>query len=140
MGATKAKDDSLNLFLVSPELGAQLLGTTPADLDCYVGSYTSPQIPLKITVSREGNVLKAQATGQPAFALDAMSKDVFKFDPVSVRVEFDAANPTFTTKQGGASLQFTKEWQPAGGVSGESGNGAAPTRRPPPTAAPELLC
>ena len=59
MRAAKAKDDGLNLFLVSPELGAQLLGTTPANLDRYVSSYASPQIPMKITVSREGNVLKA---------------------------------------------------------------------------------
>ncbi|WP_082115814.1 M28 family peptidase [Hymenobacter terrenus] len=80
-----------------------------ADLDRYAGSYASPQIPLKITLTREGTALKAQATGQPAFTLEAVSKDVFKFDQAGLRLEFDPAKPIFTLKQGGGSFVFTKE-------------------------------
>ncbi|RYY21471.1 MAG: M28 family peptidase [Cytophagaceae bacterium] len=81
----------------------------PADLDRYVGTYASTQIPLKITFTKEGPGLSAQATGQPAFPLEAVSQGVFKFDPATIRVEFDAAKPTFTLKQGGGSFLFTKE-------------------------------
>ena len=81
----------------------------PADLDRYVGSYASAQMPLKIVFTREGNTLKAQASGQPAFALDAVSKDVFKFDAAGVRVEFDGAKPTFKLKQGGGEFEFKKD-------------------------------
>ena len=86
-------------------------GFVPAttDLDRYVGTYASPQIPLKIVLSKEGTALKAQATGQPAFTLEAVSKDLFKFDPAGVRLEFDAAKPVFTMKQGGGTFTFTKE-------------------------------
>ena len=79
------------------------------DLDRYAGTYGSPQFPLKITVSREGAILKAQATGQGAFPLEAVSKDIFKFDGAGIRMEFDAAKPTFVLLQGGKSVPFTKE-------------------------------
>ncbi|UOQ99782.1 M28 family peptidase [Hymenobacter sp. 5317J-9] len=82
---------------------------TPADLDRYAGTYGSPQIPLKITFTREGNALKAQATGQPAFTMEAVSPGVFKFDPAQLRVEFAADQPTFKLKQGGGEFEFKKE-------------------------------
>ena len=94
---------------LKPELQATGFTPAPADLDHYAGTYASAQIPLKITFTREGNALKAQATGQPAFPLDAVSKDVFKFDQAGIRVEFDAGQPTFTLKQGGGSFAFKKE-------------------------------
>ena len=86
-------------------------GFTPAaaDLDRYAGTYASTKIPLKIVVTKEGTALKAQATGQPALALEAVSKDVFKFDPAGIRMEFDAAKPAFLLKQGGGEFEFTKE-------------------------------
>ena len=81
----------------------------PADLDRYVGNYASPQVPLKIVVTKDGTALKAQATGQPALTLEAVSKDVFKFDAAGIRIEFDPAKPAFILKQGGATLPFAKE-------------------------------
>ena len=94
---------------LKPEFVATGFTPAPADLDRYAGTYASTQIPLKITLTREGTVLKAQATGQPAFPLDAVSQGVFKFDPAQLRMEFDAGQPTFTLKQGGASFPFKKE-------------------------------
>jgi Zn-dependent M28 family amino/carboxypeptidase len=82
---------------------------TAADLDRYMGTYASPSIPLKITFTKEGTTLKAQATGQPAFPLEAVSQGVFKFDQANLRVEFEAGKPSFTLKQGGGSFVFTKE-------------------------------
>ena len=94
---------------LKPELVATGFTPAPADLDRYAGTYASPQMPLKITLTRDGNALKCQATGQPAFALEAVSKDVFKFDPAGVRMEFDAAQPAFKMKQGGGAFDFKKE-------------------------------
>ena len=96
-----------------PALTAKAAGNgfvpAEADLVRYAGAYGSPQVPLKITVSREGNSLKAQATGQPAFTLEPVSAGVFKFEEGGIQLEFDASKPSFTLKQGGGSFVFTKE-------------------------------
>ena len=94
---------------LKPELLPTNFTPAPADLDRYAGTYASAQFPLKIVVTHEGSALKAQATGQSAFPLDAVSKDVFKFDQAQIRMEFDAANPTFKLKQGGKEYDFKKE-------------------------------
>ncbi len=86
-------------------------GFVPAatDLDRYVGTYGSAQIPLKIVFTKDGSSLKAQATGQPALTLESVNKDVFKFDAAGIRMEFDAAKPAFMLKQGGGAFEFVKE-------------------------------
>ena len=94
---------------LKPEFLASGFTPAPADLDRYVGTYASAQIPLKIVFTKEGTSLKAQATGQPALTLVAVSKDVFKFDEAGIRMEFDAAKPAFTLKQGGGAFEFVKE-------------------------------
>ncbi|MET4073449.1 M28 family peptidase [Hymenobacter sp. UYCo722] len=94
---------------LKPEFLAPAFKPSPADLDRYVGSYASTQMPLKIVVTREGGVLKAQASGQSAFPLDAVSKDVFKFEQAGIGMEFDATQPTFKLKQGGKEYDFKKE-------------------------------
>lgn len=43
----------------------------PEDLDKYLGVYSSTQIALKITITKENNTLVAQATGQSSFPLEA---------------------------------------------------------------------
>ena len=92
-----------------PDFAASPYVPTPADLDRYAGTYGSPGFPLKITVTKDGATLQAQATGQGAFALEPVSAGVFKFDPAGIRMEFDAAKPTFTLQQGGRTTGFTKE-------------------------------
>jgi D-alanyl-D-alanine carboxypeptidase len=90
-----------------PDLTTIKLST--ADLDQYLGVYASQDIPLKITVSKEGDTLLAQATGQGAFALDATAKDTFTFAQAGIEMEFNPAQKSFVLKQGGAEYQFTKE-------------------------------
>lgn len=81
----------------------------PADLDSYVGVYASAQIPLKITVTKENTTLIAQATGQPAFPLEAAEKDKFKFDQAGLVLEFNPSDKTMLLKQAGGVYKFTKE-------------------------------
>ncbi|WP_046242761.1 serine hydrolase [Hymenobacter terrenus] len=92
-----------------PSFQASTFTPTPADLDRYAGTYATPRLPLKITMQKEGNTLRAQATGQSAFLLEPVSKDVFKFDQSGIRIQFDPAKPEFTLQQGGGSFLFTKE-------------------------------
>ncbi|MBN9292943.1 MAG: beta-lactamase family protein [Flavobacteriia bacterium] len=82
---------------------------TPEDLDKYLGVYTSKQIALKITITKDGNTLIAQATGQPAFALEATEKDKFKFDQAGAKFEFNPSDKTMILFQGGGQIKFTKE-------------------------------
>jgi CubicO group peptidase (beta-lactamase class C family) len=78
-------------------------------LDKYVGVYSSPGFPMKITVTRNGAELNAQATGQSAFPLEATAQDKFKFDPSGIVIEFDASKDQMTLKQRGQETVFTRE-------------------------------
>ena len=82
---------------------------TSEDLDKYLGVYSSKQIPLKITVSKDGNTLIAQATGQSAFPLEATEKDKFKFDQAGAKFEFNPTDKKMILFQGGGQIEFTKE-------------------------------
>lgn len=82
---------------------------TSEDLDKYLGVYASKQIPLKITVTKNGNTLIAQGTGQPALPLEATEKDKFKFDQAGAKFEFNPTEKTMILFQGGGQIKFTKE-------------------------------
>ncbi|MEI9921423.1 MAG: serine hydrolase domain-containing protein [Bacteroidota bacterium] len=79
------------------------------DLDKYLGVYSSTQIPLKITITKNAATLFAQATGQSSFPLDATEKDKFKFDPAGIIMEFNPDTNEMTLKQGAESVLFSKE-------------------------------
>jgi CubicO group peptidase (beta-lactamase class C family) len=84
-------------------------------LTTYEGDYTSKQLPITITVKRDGDQLTAQATGQSAFPLDVVSETEFRFDKAGVVMIFDVSpdgNVTgFTLKQG-ANYVFTRAAKP----------------------------
>lgn len=79
------------------------------DLDKYLGVYASKQIALKITITKDGNTLIAQGTGQPAFPLEATDKDKFKYDQAGAKFEFNPKDKTLILFQGGGQINFTKE-------------------------------
>ncbi|HLW62039.1 MAG TPA: serine hydrolase domain-containing protein [Flavobacterium sp.] len=79
------------------------------DLDSYSGLYASTQIPLKITITKEGNSLTAQATGQSAFPLEATAQHQFKFQQAGIVLEFNPEEQTMILKQGGGEFLFKKE-------------------------------
>lgn len=82
---------------------------SPEELDRYLGVYSSTQIPIKLTVTRENNTLIAQGTGQASFPLEATEKDKFKFDKAGIVMEFNPESKTMILKQGGGQFTFTKE-------------------------------
>lgn len=79
------------------------------DLDAYSGTYSSTQVPLKITITRNNKTLIAQATGQSSFPLKATSKDKFKFEQAGIILEFTPATKSMLLIQGGGQFTFTKE-------------------------------
>ena len=89
-----------------PDFKALVL--TQAELDQYTGNYASTQIPIKIAISKTGNSLTAQATGQSAFNLDAAGNHQFKFAPAGITLIFDPAKQQMTLKQGPGTYLFTK--------------------------------
>lgn len=79
------------------------------DLDAYIGLYSSPSFPLKITISKKDNILFGQATGQPEFPLDAGGKDTFRFDPAKLEIIFKPNENKLILNQGGGSFELKKE-------------------------------
>lgn len=80
-----------------------------SDLDKYIGVYSSEKLPLKVTVTKTGNVLTAQATGQSAFILNPVGNHKFTFDAAGIVMEFNPEKKSFLLKQGGGEFLFTKE-------------------------------
>lgn len=79
------------------------------DLEKYLGTYSSEQIPPKIIISKEDNSLIAQATGQAAFPLEAIGADVFIFEQAGIKLEFNPSKNEMTLEQGGKNFLFKKE-------------------------------
>lgn len=81
----------------------------PANLDVYVGVYSSPDVPVKITVSKADGSLKLQIAGQPDLTLTYVSGHKFEFEEAQLDVEFNPAKNQFTLSQGGGNYTFTKD-------------------------------
>ena len=87
----------------------ETVAVSPEVLDKYVGVYSSPEVPFKLTITRDKSTLVAQPTGQPASSLEAIAENKFKLESRGVVLEFDAAKTQLTFKRGGRDVLFTKE-------------------------------
>ncbi len=100
------KDYAIPQFKKPVQLPESLLGR-------YVGVYSSKEFPLKITITQQGQKLMAQATGQNAFPLAAISETEFRYDAAGVvilfTIEADATVKQLTLQQMGRSFHFEKE-------------------------------
>jgi CubicO group peptidase (beta-lactamase class C family) len=89
---------ALDAYDVSPEI-----------LDRYVGNYTIPGTPTRVTFTRDGQTLYfkpgGESTGVP---IEATADNKFKIDPY-VFFEFDVANGRLTINRAGQERIFTKE-------------------------------
>ena len=79
------------------------------DLDKYLGIYSSPDFPLKLTIFKEGNLLKAQGTGQPAFQLECYEINKFKFEAAMLKLDFKTEENKMILTQGGKDVEMKKE-------------------------------
>ena len=80
-----------------------------SELDEFLGIYSSKEIPLKITITKDHKTLLAQATGQPAFPLESTEKNKFKFDQANLKIEFNTKDKTLILNQSNAKYTFVKE-------------------------------
>jgi D-alanyl-D-alanine carboxypeptidase len=96
------KPYTLPEFKEGPELSSE-------DLDVYLGTYSSSDFPLKVTITKKGNILMGQAIGQPAFSLEAYDTHVFRFVQAGLTLEFDPENETMMLLQGSGKFKLTRE-------------------------------
>ena len=101
-----AVDIYYNRPFTIPALESVAVG--PEVLDKYVGVYSTPEAPAKITITRDGSTLYFQPPGQTAVPLEATAIDRFQIEGAVV-VEFDAAKNQMTVKRRGGERVFTKE-------------------------------
>lgn len=85
------------------------LTLTSEELDKYLGVYSSPTFPLKITITKKDQTLIGQATGQPSFPLQAVEQDIFRFEQAGLTLEFNPTEDEMTLKQGGGLFVLSKE-------------------------------
>ena len=72
------------------------------------GKYHNEQLKIDIEISSTGEQLMAQASGQPAFPLDAITETEFEFKAAGVKMVFHPKDNTFTLYQNGGEFIFTK--------------------------------
>jgi D-alanyl-D-alanine carboxypeptidase len=110
-GTDKIKDDALHIYFNKPFTipDFKTIAIKTEDLDKYLGVYSSTQLPLKVTITKDNATLKAQATGQGQFSMDMIGQDKFSFDQAGIVMEFEPAKNQLTLKQGGGSYLFTKD-------------------------------
>ena len=101
------KDYELPVF--KSDLPASVLNLSSADLDKYIGVYSTANFPLKITITKDGKQLFGQATGQGAFPLKAYDEHKFKFDAAGLKLTFDPEKNEMTLLQAGVEIKMTKE-------------------------------
>ncbi|WP_396141345.1 serine hydrolase domain-containing protein [Flavobacterium sp.] len=78
-----------------------------SELVKFTGTYSSKELPLKMTVSEKNGELLAQATGQSAFPLTFKEEKTFIFAPAGIEMIF--GENSFVLKQSGMSFNFSKE-------------------------------
>jgi len=84
------------------------IAVSPEVLDKYVGVYSSPEAPVKFTITRDGATLFFQPPGQSAVPLEATAQDKFQIEGAVV-IEFDAATNQMIIKRRGVERVFAKE-------------------------------
>lgn len=81
---------------------------SPEVLDKYVGVYSSPEVPVKFTITRKGATLFVQPGAESAAPLEATAQDTFEIS-VGVVFRFDAAKNQMIQKRGSRERVFTKD-------------------------------
>ncbi|KQR67350.1 serine hydrolase [Pedobacter sp. Leaf176] len=77
-----------------------------SDLDELLGNYQSEDHALKIQITKSGNALIAQASGQPAFSLDVVNRNDFKREKYDVLLKFDRIKHEMILVQGGKNFIY----------------------------------
>lgn len=92
-----------------PDPVKNIYEVTSQDLDKYLGTYSSKQLPIKIAISKNNLNLIAQATEQKSLTLQATEKDKFTYEGEGIILEFNPTEKTMILKQSGQIFIFQRE-------------------------------
>jgi D-alanyl-D-alanine carboxypeptidase len=84
------------------------------ELDQYLGVYSSPQFPLKVTITKKDATLFAQASGpgQGLLPLEPSKAGEFKVKALNVTLNFDPAKGEMAFEQNGTAAVLKRETAP----------------------------
>lgn len=85
------------------------INVTAEELNKYTGVYSSPDLPIKLTITKKGNSLIAQGTGQPELPLECTGSDRFQCESVDLMLEFLPEENKMVLKQLGMVLEMSRE-------------------------------
>ena len=75
----------------------------------YIGVYSTPEFPMKITVSENSGTLVLEAEGQPASPLESEGGGEFSMEEAGLSIQFNAEKTGFKLDIGGQVFDLTKE-------------------------------
>jgi hypothetical protein len=75
----------------------------------YLGVYSAPEFPMKITVSENSGTLVLEAEGQPALPLESEGGGEFSLEEAGLSIQFNAEKTGFKLDVGGQVFELTKE-------------------------------
>ena len=75
----------------------------------YLGVYSSPTFPMKITVSENSGTLVLEADGQPALPLESEGGGEFSMEEAGLSIQFNSEKTGFKLDIGGQVFDLTKE-------------------------------
>lgn len=79
------------------------------ELNQFLGIYGAENYPMKITISKDGDNLYGQATGQGKFPLQAFENNVFTFDDAGIKFIFNTEKKEMLYTQGKTKFLLKKE-------------------------------
>lgn len=86
----------------------EMVTLTSEDLEPYVGIYSGGGFPLKLTITKEDNVLYCQATAQPRFALEPLGNHQFQFEQAGLKMTFQSEDNLMIFEQMGGRYELKK--------------------------------
>jgi len=75
----------------------------------YLGVYSAPEFPMKITVSENSGTLVLEAEGQPALPLESEGGGEFSMEEAGLSIQFNAEKTGFKLDIGGQVFDLKKE-------------------------------
>jgi len=75
----------------------------------YLGVYSAPEFPMKITVSENSGTLVLEAEGQPALPLESEGGGEFSVEEAGLSIQFNAEKTGFKLDIGGQVFDLKKE-------------------------------
>ena len=77
------------------------IGLESEDLDVYLGNYSGPEFPLKVSITKNNNELVVTAEGQPEFVVKAFDTHKFRFEQAEIYFTFVLEEKKLIINQGG---------------------------------------